>query len=119
MIPTSSYEFIRELVYTQLQIPVYTQTSYANSNVSLPCIIFARNNTDTIMYMNATAVYTDGISFAIKAKTIEKVEEYRDFLIGLLDGYDYQISLQSETNDFDIDTAIYTRDVFFNVIYKL
>ena len=48
-----------------------------------------------------------------------KCDEFEDFLIGLLDGYDYQISLQSETNDFDIDTAIYTRDVFFNVIYKL
>lgn len=119
MIPTGSYEFIREYVYKQLQIPVYTQTSYANSNVSLPCIIFARNNTNTIMTMNGAGAYTDGISFAIKAKTIEKVEEYRDFLIGLLDGYEAQISLQSETNDFNIDTAIYTRDVFFNVIYKL
>jgi len=119
MIPTGSYEFIREYVYKQLQIPVYTQTSYANSNVSLPCIIFTRNNTDTIMNMNGAGAYTDAISFAIKAKTIEKVEEYRDFLIALLDGYESQISLQSETNDFDIDTAIYTRDVFFNVIYKL
>ena len=119
MIPTGSYEFIRELVHNQLQIPVYTQTSYANSNVSLPCIIFARNSSNTIMNMNGAGAYVDAVSFAIKAKTIEQVEEYRDFLIGLLDGYDYQISLQSETNDFDIDTAIYTRDVFFNVIYKL
>ena len=119
MIPTSSYEYIRELVYQQLEVPVYTQTTYQNSNVSLPCIIFSRNNTNTIMNMNGPGAYNDNISFAIKAKTIEAVEEYRDFLISLLDGYESQITLQSETNDFNIDLAIYTRDVFFNVIYKL
>jgi hypothetical protein len=118
---TGSYDFIRELVYKQLQVPVYTETSYANSNVALPCIIFSRTDTNSpfaYMGISPQSVYIDTVKFSIQGKTIEKVEDIRDFLLSLLDGYDGQITLDSETNVFTIETGIYTRDINFKVIYK-
>lgn len=116
-----SYNAIRALVYQQLQVPVYTQSSYANSNIVLPAIIFSRSNTSTTynyMGMDNVNVYTDNVTFSIQDKTIESVETIRDFLIGLLDGYESYFALDSETNSFSIETGIYNRDVNFTVIYK-
>lgn len=118
MSPTGSYEFIRELVYQQLEVPVYTESTYAQSNVSLPVIVFYRTNTTSDQTMNGSGPYTDNIIFSIKTKTIEKAEEIRDFLLALLDSYDNQLALVSETNDFDLDSAIYTREIGFTAIYK-
>jgi len=118
MNPSGSYDFIRELVYQQLEVPVYTESTYQDQNVSLPAIVFSRISTSSSQIMDGSGPYFDNVVFSIKAKTIEKVEEIRDFLLALLDAYDYQMALASETNDFDINTAIYSRDIVFNVIYK-
>jgi hypothetical protein len=118
MNPSGSYDFIRELVYKQLQVPVYTESTYANQSVSLPVIIFSRTSTTSNQTMDGAGVYFDNVIFSIKAKTIEKVEELRDFLLALLDSYDDQFAFISETNDFNIDLATYTVDIGFSVVYK-
>lgn len=118
MITSGSYDFVRELVYQQLQVPVYTQATYATQDVQMPVIVFRRTNTFSNQTMNGAGIYFDRIVFSIKAKTVEKVEEIRDFLIALLDAYNAQFSLAGESNTFDLNTAIYTRDIIFNVIYS-
>jgi hypothetical protein len=70
------------------------------------------------MGMDNVNVYTDNVTFSIQDQTIESVETIRDFLIGLLDGYQSSFALDSETNSFSIETGIYNRDVNFTVIYK-
>lgn len=115
---SGSYEFIRALIYQQLQVPVYTEATYTNSNVSLPVIVMSRSNTTSNQTMNSPGVYFDSVSFDIKAKTIEKVEDIRDFLIALIDGYDDQIVLRGENDTFDMNYSIYSRRVEFGIIYK-
>lgn len=119
MTPTGSYDFIRELVYQQLQVPVYTEATYAIQDVNMPIIVFSRSTTTSNQTMNGVGVYFDEVVFSIKSKSIEQVEEIRDFLMALLDAYQAQFSLSGETNAFDLATAIYTRNVAFRVIYKL
>lgn len=115
---TGSYEYIRELVYQQLQVPVYTQATYELQDVNMPVIVFYRSGTTGNQTMNGTGMYFDRVVFSIKAKTIEKVEEIRDFLLALLDSYQAQFTLVGESNDFNLKTSIYSRDIVFNVIYK-
>ena len=118
MNPSGSYEFIRRQVHIGLGVPVYTESTYQDSEPSLPCIIFVRNSSTSDQVMEGPGVFFDSIGFSIKAKTMDKREELRDFLIALLDGYDNQITLKSETANFDLSTAIYSSNVDFDVVYK-
>ena len=118
MNPSGSYEFIRALVYQQLQVPVYTESTYSNSNVAFPLMVMSRNGTTTLQTMNGPSTFFESLTFDIKGKTIEKVEEIRDFLIALLDGYSNQLVLRSESNTFDVDNDIYTRAITFGVVYN-
>ena len=56
---TASYEFIRELVYQQLEIPVYTQATYETQDVILPIIVFSRSSTTSNQTMNGAGIYFD------------------------------------------------------------
>jgi len=118
MNPSGSYEFIRALVYQQLQVPVYTDSTYEQINIALPIMIMSRNGTTSLQTMNGPSTFFESLTFDIKGKTIERVEEIRDFLIALLDGYSDQLVLQSETNSFDIVHDIYSRAIRFGVIYN-
>ena len=118
MNPSGSYEFLRRQVYIGLGVPVYTESTYTNSNVPFPVIIFSRRSSKSIQDMQAPAASFDSITFTIKAKTEKKAEDIRDFLIALVNGYDNQISLTSESNSFDMDLAIYNRSLQFRVIYN-
>lgn len=118
MTPTGSYDFIRELVYQQLQVPVYTESTYAIQDVQMPIIVFYRSSSTSNQTMNGVGVYFDEVVFSIKSKSIEQVEEIRDFLLALLDSYEAQFTLISESNAFDLSTAIYSRNIGFRVIYK-
>jgi hypothetical protein len=118
MNPSGSYDFIRALVYQQLQVPVYTESTYENSNIAFPLMVMSRNGTNSLQTMNGPSTFYEFLTFNIKGKTIEKVEEIRDFLIALLDGYSDQLVLRSESNTFDVDNDIYTRAITFGVVYN-
>lgn len=118
MNPSGSYEFIRALVYQQLQVPVYTESTYTNINVPLPLIVMSRNGTTSLQTMNGASTFFESLTFDIRGKTIEKVEEIRDFLIALLEGYDNQLVLRSETDTFDVVYDIYSRAITFGVVYN-
>jgi hypothetical protein len=118
MNPSGSYDFIRALVYQQLQVPVYTESTYTDINLSLPIIVMSRNGTTSLQTMNGPSTFYESLTFDIKGKTIEKVEEIRDFLIALLDGYDNQLVLRSESDSFDVMYDIYSRAITFGVVYN-
>lgn len=115
---TGSYDFLRTKIYNALAVPVYTEATYTDSNVAFPLIVMSRSSTIGNQTMTSPGVYFDILRFDIKAKTIKKVEDIRDFLIALLDGYDSQIVLRGENDTFDMNYSIYSRSIEFGVIYK-
>ena len=116
---TEYYNNLRQLIHLNLQVPVYSESTFENQNVSLPCIVFSREGTLGSQTMSGPSVLTETVTFSAKAKTIEKAEEMRDFIISILNGYDNEIQMviNSEVDDFDIETGIYSRDISFDVVY--
>jgi len=114
------YYSLRQMVHLNLQVPVYSESTFENSNVDLPCIVFTREGILGTQTMSGPSVRTETTTWSCKSKTIEEAEDMRDFLISILNGYnngEIQMVINSEIDDFDISTGIYSRDVSFDVVY--
>ncbi len=88
--------------------------------MDLPCIVFTREGILGTQTMSGPSVRTETTTWSCKAKTIQKAEDMREFLISILNGYnngEIQIVVNSEIDDFDISTGIYSREVSFDVVY--
>jgi len=117
---TEYYNNLRSLIHNNLQVPVYSESTFENQNVELPCVVFSRDNTIGTQTMDGPSVRYETVTFDCKAKTIEKAEEMRTFIISLLNGYDseIQIVLDSSVDEFDIITGIYSRQISFTVTWN-
>ena len=116
---TEYYNNLRQLIHYNLGVPVYSEATFENQNVELPCVVFSRNDTLGTQTMNGPSVRTETVTFSAKAKTIQEADDDRDLIISLLNGYsaEIQMVLNSEQDDFDISTGIYSRDISFDVTY--
>jgi hypothetical protein len=113
------YNSLREMMFQGTGVPCYSEATYETQDVSMPCIVFSRDGTNSSQVMEGASLYTDQITFSCKAKTIDKVEELRDFVISSINGYNNEISISivDESDEFDNQNKIYTRDISFNVMY--
>jgi len=115
-----TYIILRQLIHQALQVPVYSESTFEDSNVELPCVVFTRDATLGTHTMSGPSVRVETVTFDAKAKTAEKAEDMRDFIISVLNGYnngEIQMVLNSEIDDFDAATAIYSRAISFDVMY--
>ena len=114
------YFLLRQMVHANMQVPVYSESTFENSNVDLPCIVFTRDSVLGTQTMSGPSVRTETTTWSCKSKTLEQAEDMRDFLISMLNGYnngEITVVINSEVDDFDASTGIYSRDISFDVMY--
>jgi hypothetical protein len=117
---TEYYILLRQLIHNNLQVPVYSESTFENQNVDVPCVVFSRDNTIGTQTMDGPSVRFETVTFDCKAKTIQEAEDMRTYIISLLNGYDseIQIVLNSSVDEFDILTGLYSRQISFTVTWN-
>src|SRR5574343_1682920 len=117
---TSEFYFnLRSYVHYNLEVPVYGESSFQGRNVSYPCVLFTRDGSGGQFSHTGPALRQDVVTFSCKSRVLEEAETMRDTLIEMLDGYSVEcvIVQDSEVDDFDADTGVYSRDLSFTVLY--
>lgn len=81
------YKSIRLFLHDDLNVPVYSENTFSDLDAAFPCIVLARDNSNTDRTYSGPDWIIDFLTFSCKAYTIQDAERMRNRIIEALDGY--------------------------------